>query len=125
MTNQHVLAIPSTAPGGMEAPRSGHFGRCDVFTMIHLDGAQISQCRVVSNVEHSEGGCLVPVQLLQKEGATSIVVGGIGMRPLVGFQSVGIDVLVGTGETVADVVKAYLAGEVRPIDKTDVCGGHG
>ena len=99
MTKQKVLAIPSMAPGGLEANRSGHFGRCDVFTMIHLDDGKVGKCRVVSNVEHSEGGCLVPVQLLEKEGATSIVVGGIGMRPLMGFKSVGIDVLVGKGKS--------------------------
>ncbi len=125
MMNQSVLAIPSMAPGGLEAARSGHFGRCDVFTMIHLEDGAVSQCRVVSNVEHSEGGCLVPVNLLQKEGATSIVVGGIGMRPLMGFKSVGIDVLVGAGDTVGDVVELYLKGEVRPISENDVCGGHG
>ena len=63
-------------------------------------------------------------QLLQGEGANALVVAGIGMRPLVGFRNVGIQVMVGPGERVSDVLEAYLAGTVRPIDDGDVCGGH-
>ncbi|GAB6062967.1 NifB/NifX family molybdenum-iron cluster-binding protein [Deferrisoma palaeochoriense] len=119
-----VIAVPSQAPGGLDAPRSGHFGRCDAFTLVAVKDKQVLDTRVVPNVEHTEGGCLVPVQLLYREGATCLVVAGIGMRPLLGFQQAGIDVLVGPGTTVGEVVQAYLDGLVRPIQETDVCGGH-
>ena len=119
-----VIAIPSMTPGGLDAYRSGHFGRCDSFTLVEIKAGQVLGQRVVPNVEHVEGGCLVPVQLLSREGATSVVVAGIGMRPLVGFQNAGIDVMVGPGERVRDVVDAFLAGTVRPIADSDVCGAH-
>ena len=125
MDNETVIAIPSMAPGGLEAPRSGHFGRCDAFTLVTVDDGRAVETRVVSNVDHTEGGCLVPVQLLHREGATAVVVAGIGMRPLMGFQQAGIEVLVGPGERVGDVVTAYLQGAVRPIADGDVCGAHG
>ena len=35
---------------------------------------------------------MVPVQKLAQEGVNAIVVGGIGMRPLMGFQQAGIAV---------------------------------
>lgn len=123
--NDTLIAIPSMSPGGLEAPRSGHFGRCDAFTLVGLQAGRVATVRVVANEEHREGGCLVPVELLRREGARAIVVGGIGMRPLLGFQSVGIEVLVGLGERVGEVVQAYLAGKVRPIREADVCGAHG
>lgn len=124
MQSDTVIAIPSMAPGGLDAPRSGHFGRCDAFTLVTLRGDTVVSTRVVPNGEHREGGCLVPVQLLHREGATSLVVAGIGMRPLQGFQSMGIAVLVGPGERVGEVVDAYLQGAVRPIGDADVCGAH-
>ena len=31
-----TVAIPSQHPGGLEALRSGHFGHCDVFTLVKI-----------------------------------------------------------------------------------------
>ena len=124
-TKETVIAIPSMAPGGLGAHRSGHFGRCDFFTLVSLKGDQVVGSRVVPNAEHREGGCLVPVELLAREGANAIVVGGIGARPLQGFLGADIDVLVGAGDRVRDVVEAFGAGTLRAIDGSDVCGAHG
>ena len=30
------IAIPTNAPGGIEGARSGHFGHCDVFTVVEV-----------------------------------------------------------------------------------------
>jgi predicted Fe-Mo cluster-binding NifX family protein len=68
----------------------------------------------------------VPVQILQQAGATSLVVAGIGMRPRIGFAQAGIEVLVGPGDTVGEVIAAYQDNQVRPIADSDLCGGgHG
>ena len=125
MTLTKILAVPSMAPGGLDAPRSGHFGRCDAFTLVDVRAGEVVSTRVVDNVEHSTGGCLVPVELLHREGAQALVVAGIGARPLQGFHQVGIDVLVGPGEMVAEVVAGYLGGSTRAIGESDVCGHHG
>ncbi|MBI5017910.1 MAG: NifB/NifX family molybdenum-iron cluster-binding protein [Deltaproteobacteria bacterium] len=119
-----VIAVPSEAPGGLDALRSGHFGRCDAFTLVAVKAGQVVDSRVVPNGEHQEGGCLVPVELLFREGATSLVVGGIGARPLQGFLDRGIEVLIGAGDRVRDVVDAYTTGALRPITGGDVCGAH-
>ena len=127
MSNSEFVAIPSMFPGGFSAARSGHFGRCDVFTLVEMHNGQVQSTRVVPNVEHAEGGCLVPVQILHQAGATSLVVAGIGMRPRMGFAEAGIAVLVGPGETVEEVIQAYQTDLVRPIENADLCGalGHG
>ena len=87
------VAIPSNAPGGLEAKRSEHFGHCDLFTVVNLDGKNdITGIEMVENVGHEAGGCLVPVKILQDANVDAIVVAGMGMRPMMGFGQVGIAV---------------------------------
>jgi predicted Fe-Mo cluster-binding NifX family protein len=119
-----TIAVPSMHPGGLDAMRSGHFGHCDVFTLIHLEEGQIRNVSVVHNPPHQQGGCQAPVSLLHQSQAHALIVGGIGMRPLMGFQQVGIDVYYGPeGETVGAVIDHLLQGKLQLIQANQVCGG--
>ena len=123
---QKKIAVPSMFPGGLEAARSGHFGHCDVFTLVEVGDGKIQDVSVVQNVPHVQGGCAAPVNLLHQSGADAIVVGGIGMRPLMGFRQVGIEVYYGPeGETVGSVVDFLLQGRLERIADHQVCGGGG
>ena len=117
------IAVPSMWPGGLEAARSMHFGHCDCFTLVDLEEDGIAGVRVVPNVPHQHGGCLAPVQVLLEHEAQAIVVHGIGMRPLEGFQQAGILVYQGEGAGVKDVIEAFLAREIIAMDESRVCGG--
>ncbi len=120
-----VLAVPSSGAGGMQAERSGHFGRCDSFTLVEIADGVVADVRVINNPPHVEGGCLRPVQLLASHGVNALVVGGIGARPLAGFAQAGIAVYHDVERPlVAEVVDALIAGEVALIDPSAVCGGH-
>jgi predicted Fe-Mo cluster-binding NifX family protein len=119
-----IVAIPSMNPGGLEAMRSGHFGHCDVFTLVHTENGEVTEISIVENPPHVQGGCAAPVNLLHQTGAHAIVVGGIGMRPLMGFRQVGIEVYFGPeGETVGMVVEDLLKGKLQLISNQQVCGG--
>lgn len=118
------VAIPSMTPGGLDAQRSGHFGRCDIFTIIDIKDGKIDKVDSVSNVEHSEGGCLVPVNLLANHAVNVIIVGGMGMRPLMGFRQAGIEVYIGDGNTVNDSIQGYLDEKLNTMTDDYVCGGH-
>jgi predicted Fe-Mo cluster-binding NifX family protein len=118
------IAIPSEAPGGLDAPVSQHFGHCPVFTMVILDNGQVENVEVVPNVPHQQGGCMAPVNALKDAGAQALVAGGMGMRPLSGFQSVGIDVYFNEGApTVADAVRLISEGKARIFGPAQTCGG--
>ncbi len=118
------IAIPSNNEGGMDGERSGHFGHCDVFTLVDVKDSQIEKVEVVSNKEHAEGGCLVPVKYLESFQVNAIVVGGIGMRPLVGFNDAGIDVYFdGTEPTVKAVVNSLINNKLEIIQSQQACGG--
>jgi predicted Fe-Mo cluster-binding NifX family protein len=120
-----VLAVPSNGEGGLEAERSGHFGRCDCFTVVEIESGAIVGTRIVANPPHEEGGCLRPVNLLAGEGVNALVVAGIGGRPLAGFNDAGITVYFDTQiPVVRAIAERVAAGTVEVIDPSYVCGGH-
>lgn len=103
------IAVPSEPPGGLDAKRAGHFGRCPCFTLVDIspDG-EIGDVEVLENAPHTEGGCMAPVLALAEHNVDAIVVQGIGGRPLMGFHQVGIRVLQGVGDDVRASITALL-----------------
>ena len=120
------IAVPSMNQGGLDGVRSGHFGHCDVFTIIDVEDGQIKEVSTVANREHVQGGCMVPVNLLAGHNVNALIVGGIGMRPLMGFKQVGIDVYHDAERPeIRPVVEDLIAGRLAMIKDDQVCGGGG
>ena len=121
------IAIPSVDNGGLDGQRSGHFGHCDVFTIVDVEEGKIKGVSTIQNQEHVQGGCMVPVNLLGQHNVNAIIVGGIGMRPLMGFRQVGIDVYHdAVRPEIRPVVEDLIAGRLSIISDDQVCGGgHG
>lgn len=120
------IAIPSNGQGGLNGTRAGHFGHCDVFTLIDVENGEIKEVSILQNQEHVQGGCMVPVNLLSENRVSALVVGGIGMRPLMGFRQVGIDVYHDAQRLeIEPVVKDLIAGKLPEIKNDQVCGGGG
>ncbi|MDA3788734.1 MAG: dinitrogenase iron-molybdenum cofactor biosynthesis protein [Desulfobacula sp.] len=118
------IAIPSNGQGGIDGTRAGHFGHCDVFTLIDVENSEIKEISILQNQEHAQGGCMVPVNLLSENRVTALVVGGIGMRPLMGFRQVAIDVYHDAErEQIKPVVEDLIAGKLAEITNDQVCGG--
>jgi predicted Fe-Mo cluster-binding NifX family protein len=115
------IAVPSELPGGLEARRSGHFGRCECFTLVDLEDGAISRVQVLTNAPHTEGGCMAPVMALAEHMVDAIVVDGIGGRPLMGFNQVGIAVHAGVGGDVQTTVHAYLQGGLPIVGLEGAC----
>ncbi len=120
------IAVPSNGEGGMGGTRAGHFGHCDVFTFIDVENGEIKTVSTLQNQEHVQGGCMVPVNLLAGHNVNALVVGGIGMRPLMGFKQVGIEVYYdGERPDIKPVVEDLIAGKLKQITDDQVCGGGG
>ncbi len=119
-----VVAVPSTPPGGMDAPLSAHFGHCELYTLLTLEEEQIKEVRVIPNVPHQQGGCMAPVNHLAENGVQVLIAGGMGMRPLMGFQQVGIEVYhCGSARSVGEAVTAWLRGNLPRFGQMHTCGG--
>ncbi|MBT4091028.1 MAG: dinitrogenase iron-molybdenum cofactor biosynthesis protein [Deltaproteobacteria bacterium] len=120
------IAVPSMENGGLEGIRSGHFGHCDVFTLIDVEDGKIKEVSTIQNEEHVQGGCMVPVQLLARHNVNALVVGGIGMRPLMGFKQFNIDVYhEAERNAIKPVVEDLIDGKLTIIQNDQVCGGGG
>ena len=118
------IAIPSADNGGLDGQRSGHFGHCEVFTLVDIEDGEIKEVSTIPNQEHVQGGCMVPVNFLAGHNVTALIVGGIGMRPLMGFRQVGIDVYHdATRYEIRPVVEDLIAGKLPIISDDQVCGG--
>ena len=119
-----TLAIPSALPGGLEAGMGMHFGHCDIYTIVQIEDGAIKSVGTLPNVPHQQGGCLAPVQHLASHGVTALLAGGMGMRPLMGFQQAGVSVYyAGNYPTVGLAVQAFLDGKLPAFSTEFTCGG--
>jgi predicted Fe-Mo cluster-binding NifX family protein len=120
-----TIAIPSVLPGGLDAELSAHFGHCDLYTVVKLEQGNIKEVQLLPNVPHQQGGCMAPVQHLANNGVQVLIASGMGMRPLMGFKQVGIDVFCGTGvaQTVGQAVAALVQGRLPRFSQEFTCGG--
>lgn len=119
------IAVPSVNPGGLNAEVGAHFGHCDIYTIIDVTDGAIATVATLPNVPHVQGGCMAPVNHLSSHGVTSLIAGGMGMRPLMGFNQVGIEVFYGAGApSVGAAVEALLQGQLIRFTPDQTCGGH-
>jgi len=121
-----VVALPCESPGGLEARVGFHFGHCEIFTIISLEEGRIKEVKTLPGVPHEQGGCMAPVMYLAQNGVKTLIAGGMGMRPLMGFNQVGIDVYhVGDASTVEEAVQALADGRLPQFSQDFTCGGRG
>lgn len=121
-----IIGIPSTQPGGMDAAFGAHFGHCDLYTIVEVEDGTIKEVRTLPSVPHQQGGCLAPVQYLADNGVKILLAGGMGMRPLMGFNQLGIDVYyAGNAPSVGVAVEAFLADKLQEFTQDQTCGGGG
>ena len=119
-----LIAIPSDSSEGLESTISEHFGHSRAFTIVEVSGSEIGEVTILPNGGHDEGGCMAPVQLLKEKGVEILVAGGMGQRPLAGFQQVGIAVHhKQNAQTVRDAVELFVGGGCPAFDEAQTCGG--
>ena len=93
--------------------------------MVDIVDGEIVDTSVVANPPHEEGGCLRPVNLLADAGVNAIVAAGMGMRPLMGFNQVGITVYFeNQTPVVGDAAKLVAAGSVPVMSADNACNHH-
>ena len=120
------IAVPSDTPGGLDAKISGHFGHCDAFTLVDVTDNEVGEVEIHQNGGHEHGGCMAPVMTLKELDVDALLAGGMGMRPLTGFQQVGIDVFFKEDAgTVREAIDLFVAGKLKAFGESETCGGGG
>jgi len=119
-----LIAVPSDTTDGLDAAISGHFGHCAAFTLVNVADDVIEEVSILENSGHVEGGCMAPVTLLKEQGVEVLLAGGLGGRPLAGFQQVGIEVRSKEeAGTVREAVELFVSGGCRVFGEEQTCGG--
>ncbi len=119
-----LIAIPSQLPGGLTAAVDSHFGHCGIYTLVTVANNTITKVSTLPVMPHQQGGCMAPVQYLAGQNVEILISGGMGMRPLMGFQQVGIQVYYGAGfANVQAAVEALIAGTLTVFSQNQTCGG--
>jgi predicted Fe-Mo cluster-binding NifX family protein len=121
-----IVAVPSSHPGGLDANLGAHFGHCDLYTLVTLENKAVQSVKVIPNVPHQQGGCMAPVKYLADNGTQALIAGGMGLRPLMGFNQVGISVYFG-GEacSVSEALNAFIEDKLPEFRQEHTCGGGG
>jgi predicted Fe-Mo cluster-binding NifX family protein len=119
------IAVPTERAGGLEAPRSDHFGHAAAFVIADLMDDAIGSVTSITNPPHSQGGCMMTVNLLASQGVTAVVAGGMGRGPMTGLAQAGIHIYHSTDtETAGDAIRALADGELQAFSVGDTCQGH-
>jgi predicted Fe-Mo cluster-binding NifX family protein len=89
---------------------SAHFGRCPSFTIVDIEGNNVTKREVVANPGHQPGA--IP-QFLHERGVNCIIAGGMGMRATGFFNDLGIQAIVGISGSIDGVIKKIQDGTLE------------
>ena len=117
------IAVTADMPNGLDSPLSGHFGHCKAFIVSTVENGEIVNVETVPNLGHSS--CAEPVMRLVNIGVQVLITMGMGMRPFMDAQQIGLTVVKGSGSTVGDAIESYIKGDGNLMDKDGLCGGGG
>ena len=117
------ICIPVEADKGLSSSVCAHFGSAPIFMIVDID---TEKCRAITNgnQHHGHGMCM-PLHSLQGQHVDGMVVGGIGMGALNKLSASNIRVYRSEHATVAEVVAAFKAGSLKPMQQSMACAGHG
>jgi predicted Fe-Mo cluster-binding NifX family protein len=119
------VAVPTERPGGLDAPRSDHFGHAAAFVIADIMDDAIGDVISIPNPPHAQGGCMMTVNLLAEHGVTTVVAGGMGRGPLTGLSRAGIHIYHSNDTvTAGEAIQALADGELEAFSVDHTCQGH-
>jgi predicted Fe-Mo cluster-binding NifX family protein len=116
------IAIPSMSEKGLESDVCAHFGSCEYFTIVDMDGAAIKSIGSITNGSPgAEHNCAAPAILLKSQDVNVVLVSGIGGRPLMSLNEKMIKVFAGAVGKVSDAMEDYNAGLLQELATQGTC----
>lgn len=99
-----------------------HFGMSTSFVIVTIEDKKIESIEEVSTADltHQHKGL---ADLLQKNGATVVITGGIGAGAIAGLEQNGLQVIKGASGEYKKVIDEYISGTL--VNKDVVCNHHG
>ena len=117
------VAVTANVDNGLDSPVSGHFGHCKAFIVSTVEDGEIVKVESIANTSHSS--CDEPVRNLVNQGVNVLITMGMGMRPFMAAQQMGLAIVRGNGGTAGDAIRSYLEGKHEMMSSEGLCGGGG
>ncbi len=99
---------------------SGHFGKCEQFTVFETAGNQVVGKAVLDTKAHGHG--MLP-PFLASNGVETVIAGGMGEGARHNLNTFGIRIVAGATGQVDEAVQKFLEGTLKVSDSG--CHGHG
>ena len=115
------IAVTADSNNGLDSLTSGHFGHCKAFIVSTIQDGKIIEVESIINGGHSS--CAEPVNRLVSMGVNVLITQGIGMRPFMHAQQIGLTVIKGGGGTAGEVIHRYIEGRSKMMNQDEICGG--
>ena len=109
------IAVPT-----LDGKLSAHFGQAENFTIFGIEDNKIVSETVLDTPEHLTGSY---PNFIAQNGATDIIIGGVGKKAIDIFNSHNITVYAGKVKKASEVVEDLLAGKLSITGKS--CKGEG
>ena len=110
------ICIPTS-----EGKLCAHFGHCDSFTFAEIN----PETKEILNIEEKipeEGISCQSANWISEQGASKVLAGGMGGRPLMMFAQNGVEVITGCPELpITEVLNNYLSDSLETGE--NACGG--
>jgi len=114
--------IFTTSGNDLSAPLDSRFGRALKFLVYDKDLETFEVIDNHPNMNAAQGAGIQAAQQVAQAGAQILITGHCGPKAFRVLQAAGIQVYNSDAPTVADALKAYLAGNIKPMKTADVEG---
>ncbi len=115
------VAVPVDGDQGLESRASEHFGHCKAFVVSIIEDGKVISTDVLHNPPHQ--ACAEPVMNLANNGVKILLAKGMGGRPYMVTQQIGMTVIRGQGMTAGEVIDNYISGNLSEFGQDALCGG--
>jgi len=117
------ICIPTENKEGLKANVYGHFGSAPYFTIYDTDKETFKTVDNI-NAHHSHGMCH-PIGVLGTSSIDAVVCQGMGMRAVQKLNEASVKAYRADGQSVADIINKFKAGELEEITVQNACAQHG
>lgn len=99
---------------------SGHFGRCENFTIVEFEKSDVKSKVLVNTMGNQHG--LLPA-FLSSHNVSVIIAGGMGEGARQNLASMGLQIITGVSGNIDEVINSFVNGDLK--SNNSGCSGHG
>ncbi len=119
------ICVASSGSGGLEDTVSQQFGRCPTFTVVEVDGGNITRVYVIPNpgANAASGAGIQAAQTVANEGCNVAIAGAIGPNSAQVLAMAGVDMRSSPPVRIGDAVQQFLTSGLPPAQSGGGMGG--